>query len=113
MDRSMIVRRLLVGLFLGHAALLATLVRTTGFELPRDSMLVGLFLLNIGGIAGLASRNRAGWFLALVFVAAAVGRYAFTLGLDTASGFLVLVGIAAAVLCITDPGLRREHGIVA
>lgn len=113
MDRSTLIRRLLVGLFLGHAALLATLIRTTGLELPRDSMLAGLFVLNVAGIAGLASRNRTGWFLALLFVTAAVGRYAFTLGLDTTSGFLVLVGIAAAVLCITDPGLRREHGIVA
>lgn len=111
MDRSTLIRRLLVGLFIGHAALLAGLLRETGLEFPRDWMLVVLAALNCAGIAGIASRSRMGWFLALVFVAAAVGRYAFTLGLETTSGFVVLVGIATAVLCITDPGLRREHGI--
>jgi len=106
-------RKILMALFVMHALLLLVGLHATGFKFDENFSIAGLLGLNFLGVIGIATRTRPGWFAAMVFVAAAVGHYAFNLGVDGASGLLMIVGIAGAVLCVTDPGLRREHGIAA
>src|SRR5689334_9201904 len=69
-----------------------------------------LLSLNVLAIAGLSTRTRAGWIAALLFVLAASVRWAGA-GIDETQGFLALLAAAAAVFFVTDPSLRREHGI--
>lgn len=104
-------RKILISLFAVHAVLLLVALQAAGFKLDENFTLEGLLALNLVGLAGVGTRSRFGWFAALVFLAAAIGHYAFNLGVEGASGLLMLLGIAGAVLCVTDPGLRREHGI--
>jgi hypothetical protein len=77
-------------------------IRSGGFWL--------LLGLNVLAIAGLSTRTRAGWVAALLFVLAASVRWAGA-GIDETQGFLALLAAAAAVFFVTDPSLRREHGI--
>ena len=104
-------RKILLSLFAAHALILLVALQAAGFKFDENFTLTGLLALNALAVAGIATRTRPGWFVAMVFVAAAVGHYAFHLGVDGASGLLTIVGIAGAVLCVTDPALRREHGI--
>ena len=104
-------RKILMFLFVVHVLVLLVALRTGGFKLDENFATEGLLALNVFALLGLATRSRPGWFAALVFVAAAVGHYAFHLGVDGLSGLLMILGICGAVLCVTDPVLRREHGI--
>lgn len=69
-----------------------------------------LLALNALAIAGLATRTRAGWVAALLCVLCAAVRWGST-GVDESTGLFALLAAAAAVFCVTDPSLRREHGI--
>lgn len=99
-------RWILIGLFVLHGLLVVTSL-TRAFE-ATTAMLA---LLNLAAIAGMATKSRAGWGFAAVFVIVAVGRYAMTGTFVDFGGLVLVVGIAAAVLSLTDPALRREHGI--
>jgi hypothetical protein len=99
-------RWILIGLFVLHGLLVVTSL-THAFE-ATTAMLA---LLNLAAIAGMVTKSRAGWGFAAMFVVVAVGRYAMTGTFVDFSGLVLVVGIAAAVLCVTDPALRREHGI--
>ena len=74
--------------------------------------LAGLALLNVLALAGLATRSRLGWWVACLFVLVAAVRWTFG-EIDGGGGLLVFLGIAAGVFFVTDPSLRREHGIAA
>lgn len=105
-------RKILIALFIAHAVLLLVPMAGRHFVPPPDPRIVALLVLNLLALGGLATRLRAGWLAAMLFIAAGVAHYAFTLGVDGAS-LAILLGIAGAVWCIADPVLRREHGIPA
>lgn len=113
MVRGIWARRILISLFSAHGAALLFQAWSGNLDIGADYLLAVLGFLNLSALAGLASRTRIGWFLALVFVSAAVGRYAWTMGLEGVSGLLLLCGIAAAILCVTDENLRAEHGVAS
>lgn len=106
-------RILLMGLFCIHAVALGSAMVLATPDLPVPSMTWLFAALNAVALAGLASRTRLGFFVALGFVVAAVARYAWLLQIEDADYPGLIVGIAAAVFCLTDPALRREHGIAA
>lgn len=103
-------RRILFILFLVHGVTLAWAI-VTGIAADVSVPTIVLALLNAAAIAGIATRTRFGWFLALCFIAACVGRNALTLGVEDFGGLVTVLAMAAAVLCLTDPGFRREHDI--
>src|SRR5688500_813374 len=103
-------RRILFVLFLIHGVTLAWAV-TSGIAPDTGIPTILLALLNAAALAGIATRTRFGWFLALCFIAACVGRNALTLGVDDFGGLLTVLAMAAAVLCLTDPAFRREPDI--
>lgn len=113
MVRGIWARRILISLFTAHGAALAYQAWSGHLDIGGDYLLAILGFLNLSALVGLASRTRIGWFLSLIFVSAAVGRYAWTLGLDGFPGLLLLGAIAAAILAVTDEKLRAEHGIVS
>jgi hypothetical protein len=101
-------RRVLLGLSAAHAV--ALFYTSVGGPLGLD---VGfLLLLNALAIAGLVTRTRAGWVAALLCVLVAGVRWA-SIGVDETAGLLALLAVTAAVFCVTDPSLRREHGIAS
>lgn len=71
-----------------------------------------LVALNALAIAGLATRTRVGWVAALLCVLGAAANWGVT-GVDQPSGLFALLAVAAAVFCVTDPSLRREHGLAS
>lgn len=103
-------RRILFALFVLHGLTLAYAV-ASGLAPEPDPITIVLALLNAAALAGLATRTRFGWFVALGFVAVCIARYAWTLGADDVGSLATVLAIAAAVLCITDPAFRREHDI--
>jgi len=98
----------LLGLSAAHAA--ALIYTSVGAPASIDVWL--LLALNALAIAGLVTRTRAGWVAALLCVLGAGVRWAST-GVDETAGLLALLAVTAAVFCVTDPSLRREHGIVS
>jgi hypothetical protein len=106
-----VARKILVALLFAHAVSLTVAFFATGFHPVENLPACALAALNAVALAGVASKTRAGWFAAMVFVFAAVGQYAFTLAQNDATGLFLVLGISAAVLCLTDPGFRREHDI--
>lgn len=113
MVRGIWARRILISLFSAHGSALVFQAWSGQLDLGTDYLLAILGFLNLAALVGLASRTRIGWFFSLVFVSAAVGRYAWTLGLEGFPGLLLLCGIAAAILAVTDEKLRAEHGLVS
>ena len=106
-------RVVLMALFVAHGtALLIAVVRATP-DVPLPAMTFLFGALNALALAGVATRTRAGFWVALAFVVAAVARYAWLLQIEEADYPGLIVGIAAAVFCLTDPALRREHGLTA
>ncbi len=103
-------RRILFVLFLVHGLALAWAI--AGGLIPEpDTLTIVLALLNAGALVGITTRTRFGWFAALSFIAACVARYSWTLGVEDFGGLATVLGMGAAVLCVTDPGFRREHKI--
>src|SRR4029077_13046463 len=99
-------RKILIALFVAHAVVLLVSLRDTGFGIHENPFLDALLALNGLAVAGLITRGRPGRVAALLFVAAAIGHYTFHLGVDGVSGLLITLGIAGAILCVTDPVLR-------
>ena len=99
-------RGALLGLSAAHA--IALLYTAQGSQADAGFWL--LLALNALAIAGLATRTRAGWVAALLCVLCAAVRWSAS-GVDESSGLIALLAAAAAVFCVTDPSLRREHGI--
>jgi len=103
-------RRILFTLFLVHGMALVWAI-TSGLAPSPDVLTIVFGVLNVGALVGLATRTRFAWFAALCFVAACVARYSWTIGVDDLGGLATVLAMAAAVLCVTDPGFRREHDI--
>lgn len=115
-DRNSLASKILLALSAAHAALLLLSLRAEpGLELTSAGVagLVLLGILNALAIGTLAARRtRLGWYLLLAFVFAAGARWTSE-GVESDAGLFALLAIAAGVFCITDPTLRREHGIAA
>ena len=104
-------RKVLLALCAAHAAALLM----SFFQSPVAPSVPGFLMLaalNALAIAGLTRRTRAGWYLVLLFVFAAGARWTGG-ALDGAYSLFALLAIAAGVFCITDPELRREHGMTS
>jgi hypothetical protein len=71
-----------------------------------------LVALNALAIAGLVTRTRVGWMATLLCVLCAGVRWA-GIGVEEPSGLVALLAVAFAVFCVTDPSLRREHGLAS
>jgi hypothetical protein len=104
-------RRVLLALSAGHAVVLVLSAHAAPtWELGAGFW--GLVALNALAIAGLATRTRIGWVATLLCVLCA-GAHWGGLGADEPSGLFALLAIAFAVFCVTDPALRREHGLAS
>lgn len=101
-------RRVLLGLSAAHAAALiySSIDTSPGLDLWL------LLALNALAIAGLVTRTRIGWVAALLCVLGAGVRWASS-GVDETAGLVALLAVTAAVFCVTDPALRREHGVAS
>ena len=113
--RASWARKVLLALSAAHAAMLLLSLRGAHEPLTSADLagLALLALLNALAIASLAMRGtRASWYLLLAFVFAAGARWTGE-GVEGAAGLFSVLAIAAGVFCVTDPSLRREHGIAA
>ena len=100
-------RWVLIGLFVAHALFLAFVAASAHTPILNEPLTLSLAALNALAIAGLVTKSRLGWIAATAFVVAAVARYAWRL--PESVGLVFIVGIAMAVLCMTDPALEGEH----
>lgn len=104
-------RRILLGLCAVHAAVLSW----SALMQPEAAGSFGfwtLVLLNALAATGLTTRSRAGWYAVVTFAFAAALRWTGSAVGDGAA-LVALLAIAVGVFCVTDPALRREHGIAS
>lgn len=104
-------RRVLLLLSAAHVVVLAL----TAHGSPTSELgasFWALVALNALAIAGLVTRTRLGWMATLLCVLGAGARWG-GIGVEEPSGLLALLAVAFAVFCVTDPSLRREHGLAS
>lgn len=104
-------RRVLLALSAAHAVVLVLAAHgSPTWELGASFW--ALVALNALAIAGLVTRTRVGWLATLLCVLAAGFRWG-AVGVEEPRGLLALLAVAFAVFCVTDPSLRREHGLAS